>query len=133
MSGVRLLAGWTALLALLGTPLAHADATGHAAESIRRGKVLFLQCRACHAVAAGESHKVGPNLHGVMNRKAAAAEGFVYSPKLAASGLVWDTINLDRWIERPWAVVPGTTMVFAGIASATDRHAIIAYLEQATR
>lgn len=117
-----------------GIQLAHADgARDMAGTSAKRGGVLFLQCRACHEVRAGQPHKVGPNLHGIMDRKAGTAEGYVYTKALAASGLVWDADTLNRWLEHPGAVVPGTSMAFAGIANAADRLAVIAYLEQATR
>ncbi len=68
-----------------------------------------------------------------MNRKAGASEGYSYSRGMVDSGLIWDVATLDRWLERPDAVVPGTTMAFAGIASVTDRAAIISYLSEATR
>ena len=100
---------------------------------LKRGKLLFLQCRACHEVTMGQPHKVGPNLHGFMGRKAAAAEGFVYSNALSASTLVWDVATLDRWIAHPESVAPGTTMAFVGVANEADRRALIAYLDSATR
>ena len=130
----RFIAVLCAALALFGAPLlAHADDAGQTTESVARGKILFLQCRSCHEVKAGLPHQVGPNLHGLMNRKAATAEGYVYSQKLVASGLVWDNATLDRWLEHPGTVVPGNNMAFAGIASAADRSALIAYLAEATR
>ena len=103
------------------------------AAALKRGKLLFLQCRACHEVAAGQPNKVGPNLHGVMNRPAGTVEGFAYTDALRRSGLHWDKSTLDRWIERPSALVPGTAMAFVGIPTEADRLAIIAYLESATR
>lgn len=103
------------------------------ATRVKRGKLLFLQCRACHEVAAGQSHKIGPNLYGFMGRKAARAEGYAFSDALKESALVWDVATLDRWITHPASVVPGTTMAFAGIPNEADRRALIAYLELATR
>ena len=50
-----------------------------AAADPDKGKVLFLQCRACHSLEAGGANKVGPNLHGVLGRKAGLAPGFSYS------------------------------------------------------
>lgn len=111
------------------------SSVGVSSESteIRRGKILFLQCRACHEVEIGQPHKVGPNLHGVMGRRSAAAEGFIYSEALSKSGLIWDKDTLDRWIEHPASVVPETTMAFVGIASASDRMALMAYLKAVTK
>ena len=42
----------------------------------------------------------------------------------------WDEATLDRWLQRPQAVVPGTTMAFAGIANPADRRALIAYMRR---
>ena len=130
----------TALIGVSATLVAVADVNSAPAASavpdeaaIKRGKLMFLQCRACHEVAAGQTHKVWPNLRGFMGRRAAHAEGFVYSDALSASALVWDPTTLDRWIKHPESVVPGTTMAFVGIENPTDRRALIAYLESVTR
>lgn len=112
------------------TPVAESPSN---AASIKRGKLLFLQCRACHEVAAGQSHRIGPTLHGIMGRKAARAEGYAYSDALRESELVWDVATLDRWLMHPASVVPGTTMAFVGIPGEADRRALIAYIESATR
>jgi len=122
-----------AAIALLGSPRAFADDAAQTTAAVNRGKILFLQCRACHEVTIGAPHRVGPNLHGMMNRKAGTTEGYTYSSSMVDSGLIWDVATLDRWLERPGAVVSGTTMAFAGIASAADRAALISYLTQATR
>lgn len=100
----------------------------------KRGRLLFIQCRACHDLQPSEIEKIGPNLAGLMGRKAAADAAFAYSPALqaAASKLVWDKATLDRWIEKPAAVIPGNTMAFAGISNPADRVALLAYLEAET-
>lgn len=103
------------------------------AAVLKRGKLIFLQCRACHEIDAGQPNKVGPNLHGVINRPAAAVAGFLYTDALRHAGLRWDNSTLNRWIERPSALVPGTTMAFVGIPSEADRLALITYLESAAR
>ncbi len=97
------------------------------AELAARGRLLFLQCRACHGVAAGEPHKVGPNLHGIMGAPAASRPGFAtYSAALKASGLVWTEGELDRFLAAPGRAVPGTSMAFAGMERPADRAALIA-------
>lgn len=100
----------------------------------KRGRLLFIQCRACHDLQPSEIVKIGPNLAGLMGRKAAADSEFAYSPALqaAAGKLVWDKPTLDGWIEKPAAVIPGNTMAFAGISSPTDRAALLTYLEAET-
>jgi cytochrome c len=106
-----------------------APASGVDSPEYKRGRLLYIQCRACHELKAGAPNKVGPNLHGIMGQKAAQVAGFAYSPALRAANLTWDRAMLDRWLERPSAVVPGNAMAFAGVANANDRAALITYIE----
>jgi len=103
-----------------------------ATADLARGKVLFLQCRACHSVEAGGPNKVGPNLHGVFGRKAGLAPGYAYSEALAKSAIVWTPGTLDDWLARPSDFLPGNRMVFVGISDPEDRADLIAYLRQET-
>ncbi len=101
--------------------------------AMRRGRILFLQCRACHSLKQGEEHKVGPNLHRVIGMPAAHKPGYVYTDSLKESGVVWSRDNLSRFLADPYDLVPGTAMVFIGIQRGADRAALIDYLEQETR
>jgi cytochrome c len=94
------------------------------------GRLLFLRCAACHAVSASAPRKVGPHLQGVVGRASGSVAGFTYSPAMRAVRLRWDEPTLDRWLQRPAAVVPGTSMVFAGLSNPADRKALIAYLRR---
>ena len=77
-------------------------------------------------------NRLGPNLHGIVGRKAGSLAGYGYSSSMAGAGLVWDKATLDRFIADPDAVVPNNNMKpYGGIASAEDRGKLIAYLEQA--
>jgi cytochrome c len=129
-SGFGLAALGAGLLAgMAGSVQAQQPAAPAPDAEFKRGRLLYIQCRACHELKLDQGHKVGPNLAGVMNRKAAAAEGFAYSPALQGASLTWDRATLDKWLEKPSAVVPGNTMAFAGIANPKDRAALIAYIE----
>jgi cytochrome c len=97
-----------------------------------RGKLLFLRCASCHDISASVSAKTGPNLAGVFNRRAGSLTGYAYSPAMKGQTFNWDEAHLNRWLTRPTDVVPGTAMAFAGIPSATDRAALIAYLRHPT-
>ncbi|MCY4476867.1 MAG: c-type cytochrome [Gammaproteobacteria bacterium] len=101
--------------------------------AMRRGRILFLQCRACHSLKQGEEHKVGPNLHRVIGAPAAHKPGYVYTDSLKQSRVVWSRDNLSRFLADPYDLVPGTAMVFIGIQRGADRAALIDYLEQETQ
>jgi cytochrome c len=101
-----------------------------AAADPAMGKRQFIFCQACHTVEAGGANKLGPNLSGIVGREAALVPGFVYSAALVESGLVWDAATLDQWLANPSSLVPGTTMVFAGIRDAEQRANLIAYLQE---
>lgn len=94
------------------------------------GKKVFMRCVACHAVTPSAGPKMGPNLSGVVGRKAAAAPGFKYSAAMQKAKLKWDEATLDKWLTKPSAVVPGTSMAFAGIPTPADRANVIAYLKK---
>ncbi len=118
-------------LALLFFCLASTQAvaqTAAPAGNVARGKLVFLECQACHAVAPGGPTLVGPDLFGVYGRKAGSLVGYQFSDALKSSGLVWNDTNLDRWLTDPSKLVPGTKMAFTGIASPALRADVIAYL-----
>lgn len=111
----------------LSAPVLAADVAGTDAQ-MKRGKLLYMQCQACHQLKSGAPAVLGPNLAGLIGRKSASQPGFAYSPALKQANLTWDAATLDKWLQRPGALVPGNTMAFAGIARAEDRAALIAWL-----
>jgi cytochrome c len=130
MTRVSLLAA-AALLALpvasLVAPAARADGDPE------MGKRQFAPCSACHTVEAGGPDKVGPNLHGIIGRKAGTEASFTYSDGLKNSGITWDAEKIDSWITNPRKVVADTKMAFLGISNPAVRANIIAYLVEATK
>lgn len=99
---------------------------------MRRGELLSYACQACHTLARGGSHQVGPNLFGVFGRVAGTASGFDFSAALRESGLVWSPDALDGWLADPAGFLPGTTMTFTGYQMPGDRAALIQYLVATT-
>lgn len=92
------------------------------------GETIFRQrCQACHTVTAGQPNRVGPNLAGVVGRKAAFTPAFNYSPALKTSGLTWTRANLDRYLQGPARMVPGTRMAVA-LTNNAQRAALLNYL-----
>lgn len=88
----------------------------------------FLQCKSCHAVEKGKN-LIGPSLAGIVGTKAGDIAGYTFSPALKASGLTWDDATLDKWLESPMKLVPGTKMTFAGLPDAAKRKEVIEYLK----
>ena len=117
-----------ATLGLLLLLMAAARADGDAA----RGEARFQDCAACHKLEAG-SNNVGPSLHGLFERKAGALVDFRYSPAMKRSGISWTPETLDKFITDPQAMVPANRMPYAGMASASDRTDLIAYLQMSSR
>ncbi len=86
-----------------------------AAGDAEAGKKVFNQCQTCHVVAApdgtvlaGKNAKVGPNLYGIIGRKAASYEGFKYGDGImeaAAAGLVWDEAGIAEYVQDPTAYI----------------------------
>ncbi len=97
------------------------------------GQRLYVRCVACHATSAQAPAKMGPHLQSIVGRKSASVAGFRYSPALTKAKVTWTEARLDKWLQGPQAVVPGTAMVFSGMPDAADRKALIAYLKRMDR
>jgi cytochrome c len=92
------------------------------------GQASFRQCAACHTVDEGGQNRVGPNLWDVFGADIGHHDGFNYSQALLALEGIWTVDKLDAYLENPRAAAPGNRMAFAGLRSAEDRAAMIAYL-----
>ncbi len=99
------------------------------------GQRVFNQCMACHTLQQGQPNRVGPNLHGVIGRRAGSIEGFRYSAnmkQLGEGGHTWNEETLRPYLQNPKAVVPQGTMVFPGIRNEQQLSDVIAYVKQAS-
>jgi cytochrome c len=115
------------LAALLTAPAAYAGgANGDAAK----GKEVFEAsgCPACHGVTKEDNAKVGPNLVGVVGRRAGTTKSLLGpSENLTKYGVIWSAETLDEFLVNPSAKAPGTAM--AGILTDPQQRAdVIAYL-----
>ncbi len=102
------------------------------AQDAAAGQRVFNQCRACHVIENNGRNGVGPNLHGIVGRRAASIESFRYSANmrtLAQGGLTWDEASLRRYITNPKDLVPQGSMAFAGIRNEQQINDLIAYLK----
>jgi cytochrome c len=120
--------GFAGMLGLAGAAML--TAAPASAQAGPNGENLFkMRCAACHSVVAGKTSVLAPNLNGVVGRKAAST-GFNYSAALKASGLTWTPANLDKWLQGPMKLVPGTRMVIM-VPNPAERAALIGYLKTA--
>jgi cytochrome c len=115
--------------AALGIALAVSFAGPAPAANIANGKALFSRCAACHTADKGGPNGLGPNLYGVIGRKAGSKKDFSYSAAMRNSGIVWTNQKLDAYITHPADVVPGNRMAFAGLPDAKQRADLIAWLD----
>ena len=99
---------------------------------VQRGAKLYKRCKACHTLEEGGRHKVGPNLWDIYGSKTAAKEGFAYSKAMIAADIIWDEKEMDAYLKRPTAYMPGNKMSFIGLKKQEDRDAVQAYLKEQT-
>ena len=104
-------------------------AQGAAAADAKKGQQDFAVCQTCHNIAKGGGNGIGPNLFGVVGRKAASLPGFYYSAALKSSKITWTNDKLKAWVMAPAKLVPGTRMTFAGVSDPAKADDIVAYLD----
>jgi cytochrome c len=109
--------------------LASSAVAAQAAGDPKAGAAVFKRCVICHTADKGGGDGLGPNLYGILGRKAAARPGFAYSGPLQKAGIIWNEPNLTKWVASPARMVPGTKMAFAGITSKKQQADVVAYLQ----
>ncbi len=111
---------------------AGAPSTGSSTETLAAtsAPAAFSQCAVCHKVDEDGGNGVGPNLHGVVGKKAGQIAGFAYSEGMKSSGLTWDEATLDAFLTNPRAMVATTRMSFAGQSDPAKRKEIIDWLKK---
>ena len=121
------------LLSALIVGLPAAAAAQQPAGDVAKGEQIFKTCNICHDIGPTAKIKVGPPLNGVVGRPWASWPGYSYSQGLQdgkAKGNVWTADLIEKWLENPRALVPGTKMIFPGLKTAQQRADVIAYLSQ---
>ena len=94
-------------LSLLGMALAPVFAD----ESMSPGRKIFeSRCVSCHESATPSTATLGPNLAGIVGRKAGTGTTGVHSRAMVESGIVWNRSSLRRFLSDPGREVPGTIM-----------------------
>jgi cytochrome c len=121
-----------------------AVAVALAASSVRAGAAAaaqddagaraFQRCYSCHSVKPEETGLQGPNLYGVVGRRAGSLPGFEFSEAMTAAGrdgLVWTPETLDAYLADPRRFLPGNAMAFFGLKDSGERQDVIRYLQAA--
>ncbi|MFQ5626003.1 MAG: c-type cytochrome [Methyloligellaceae bacterium] len=104
----------------IGSRLAKAD--------VERGKKISAKCAMCHTFDKGGKNKIGPNLYGVVGRYVAMMPDFKYSDAVRADWGKWTYEQLDCFIAKPKACIPGTRMPFPGLPDPAARADLLAFL-----
>jgi cytochrome c len=96
-------------LVVLGLGSVPAFAAGDAAA----GEKTFKQCQTCHVIQAadgtllaGKAGHTGPNLFGVIGRKAGSYPDFKYGDSMIAAGekgLMWNEADFTKYTQDPTA------------------------------
>ena len=98
------------------------------------GQAIFkVTCALCHVAQKGASPSElavfkGPNLWGVVGRKAGTFRPYSYSYAMRSSGITWTDDQLRRYITSPQTAVPNVRMSFLGLKNPRDREDMIAFL-----
>ena len=101
-----------------------------AAGDVAKGKAAFVrQCSICHTDDNGGENRFGPNLFGIIGKKAGTAKDYAYTNAFKSrANWEWTEDAIGGWMMFPSTMVPGTAMgVFQGIAE-KDRDDLVAYL-----
>jgi cytochrome c len=92
-------------LAAMHSPFAVAD------EFTDPGRKIFeRQCQTCHGGSSRADLAIGPNLAGLIGRKAGAENSGVHSRAAIESDTVWTRSSLRRYLSQPGREMPGTFM-----------------------
>ncbi|KAF1047851.1 MAG: Cytochrome c2 [Herbaspirillum frisingense] len=116
------------LSALVAPLFLFGAASSWAAGDVAAGRAAFAKCASCHQVGPSARGGFGPQLSGVIGRKAGSTTDFKYSPAMAGAGFVWTEDKLRAFLKAPGDVVPGNKMRFWGIGSDRQIDNILAYL-----
>jgi cytochrome c len=120
-------AGLAGAAVLLASPAFAADAA-HGAQ-IFKGTCGVCHLAQPHPAMSDLAMRIGPNLWGVVGRKAGIAPHFRYSAAMKQSGIVWTPDKLRPYIHEPQKTIPNIRMSFLGLKNMRDVDDVIAYLQ----
>src|SRR5262245_42930914 len=121
----RSICGFAIALAILAS-----SANAGQAADLAKGEAAFVrQCAICHTIDKGGENRLGPNLFGIIGRRAGTVPDFKYTNAFRNTATFeWTEGLLGPWIALPAVMVPGTAMgVFPGVSD-RDKDDIVAYV-----
>ncbi|MGZ3369746.1 MAG: c-type cytochrome [Caulobacteraceae bacterium] len=125
---VRNLAGLAGAACLLASPAFAAGDAKHGAE-IFKGTCGVCHQAQPHPAVSDLAMRIGPNLWGVVGRKAGTTPHFHYSAAMMQSGIVWTPDKLRPYIHEPQKTLPNIRMSFQGLKNLKDVDDVVAYLQ----
>ncbi len=130
IKGILAIAAVLAGVALAAPAGAQTQAAAMPAGDAAAGEQSFRRlCMACHIATAEGPRRLGPTLFGVVGRHSGSVQGFNYSRGNREANIDWTPERLFEYLRNPRAMVPNTTMSFAGIRDEQERANVIAYLQ----
>ena len=121
------LAGLAGAASVLASPAFAADAA-HGAQ-IFKGTCGVCHLAQPHPAVSDLAMRIGPNLWGVVGRKAGSTPRFRYSAAMMQSGIVWTPDKLRPYIHEPQKTLPNIRMSFLGLKNMKDVDDVVAYLQ----
>lgn len=85
----------------------------------------LASCVVCHNVDPAGPPRAAPDLAGVVGADKARSPWFAYSEALRTADGVWTEAELDDYLAKPSAFLPGTSKTIVGIPDPDQRRKII--------
>ena len=99
-------------------------------EALSGEQLYDIACEACHSLGSAPDHRVGPPLRNLLDRKAAAVEGYRYSEALRASEWTWTLATLLAWLSDPDTAIPNNAMNYVNALTAEESQRLAEWLLQ---
>ncbi len=114
--------------------MALASSSAFAGNPDEGKKIFNMKCKVCHTVVPNGKNKTGPNLFGVVGRKAAALQSFKKYKVLQGANFVWDEASLDELLVNPnkfFKKISGNNSIMAIVntGNPSQRADLIAHLK----
>lgn len=114
---------WTTLV------LASLGAAAADDSRIEAGRRIFERnCQTCHGVTGPAASGAGPDLRGIMGRRAGSNDSGIHSRAAIESGVTWSREALRRYLQNPDRAMPGTIMSGPSLDPG-ELEALLDYLE----